>query len=107
MGVVLGIKVALIVTAIDGTADDMHVGFMFALCLSVAGFRRILLVLGLLMSSRVVELTKAIRLPSGDQTGFEAPLGRSVIAEASPPESDSIASRPGLALPDSSLSPPR
>src|SRR3984885_4077015 len=48
-----------------------------------------------------------MRVPSGDHTGPEAPLGRSVIIEASPPASESIASCAGFGLPASSFSPPR
>src|SRR5207302_9272963 len=54
-----------------------------------------------------VELRNAIRLWSGDQIGFEAPLGRSVITQASPPESERTAICGGFGLPCSSFSPPR
>src|ERR1700722_20957422 len=47
MGVALGIKIALIVTAIDCPIDQMHVGLVFALGLIITGFR-VLLTLGLL-----------------------------------------------------------
>jgi hypothetical protein len=43
--VALEIQIALIVAAIDSTADDMHVGFMLALRLSVTGFASTLLAL--------------------------------------------------------------
>src|ERR1700676_4187451 len=59
------------------------------------------------MSSKVVELRNAMRLLSGDQTGPDAPFGRSVMIQASPPASESIAICGGLGFPVSSLSPPR
>src|ERR1700735_3146437 len=83
------------------TSDSCSLGFaassLFAefLCLAFS------------MSSEVVVLRKAMRLPSGDQCGLEAPFGRSVMVHASPPTSDNIAICGGLVLPFSSLSPPR
>src|SRR5208282_2975961 len=59
------------------------------------------------ISSGVVELEKAMRLLSGDQTGPAAPFGRSVMMRASPPASDSVAICERRGLPLSSLSPPR
>src|SRR5580693_687761 len=47
MGVALGVKIALIVTPIDGSIDHVYVGLVFALGLIITGFR-ILLALGLL-----------------------------------------------------------
>src|ERR1039457_2780870 len=59
------------------------------------------------MSSGVVELENAMRRFFGDQTGPDAPLGRSVRIQASPPVSDRIAICAGRGLPLSSFSPPR
>src|SRR6267378_5425677 len=59
------------------------------------------------MSSGVVEVEKAMRLLSGDHTGFAAPFGRSVTMRASPPARERIAICAGLGLPASSFSPLR
>src|SRR5215472_15690071 len=59
------------------------------------------------ISSVVAEHKNAMRLLSGDQTGFEVPFGRAVRTRASPPAKVSTAIWDGLGLPVSSLSPPR
>ncbi len=68
------------VGAIDGLGDDADV----ALVRRLFGLRR--LVCGV-SSSGLVDDEKAIVFPSGDQTGFAAPRGRSVMARGSPPPS--------------------
>ncbi len=98
VAVAFGIEVALVVAAIDGAGDDVHIGLVLTLAWLSLGFA-FLLRSAFSMSSPVVELRKAMRLPSGDHTGPEAPLGRSVIIAASPPASDSIASCAGFGLP--------
>src|ERR1700733_4834186 len=85
-----------------GAADSFLSGLVFSPAL--ASF---FLCCSLLISSCVVVLEKAIRLPSGDQTGQDAPFDRSVIIRASPPDSGRIAICAGRGLPLSSLSPTR
>src|ERR1700723_3961045 len=75
-------------------AESLLSGLVFAPVL--ASF---FLCCSLSISSCVVVLEKAMRLPSGDQTGPDAPFGRSVIMRASPPDKERIAISGGRGLP--------
>src|SRR5437762_4092749 len=56
-----------------------------------------------LRSSGLVVLVNAIDLPSGDQTGSPAPLGKSVNTKASPPPMGSMHNCGGSGLPSFSV----
>src|SRR6202011_2133500 len=88
---------------LPGAADSLAFGPGFALPAFASFFLRC----SFSISWGVVELKKAMRLLSGDQTGSAVPFGRSVMMRASPPASDRIAICAGRGLPLSSFSPPR
>src|SRR6266403_858924 len=92
---------------LPGTVDSLLLAPVLAPVVAPPAFASFFLRCSFSISSGVVELKKAMRLLSGDQTGAAAPLGRSVMMRASPPASDRIAICAGRGLPLSSFSPPR
>src|SRR5512133_1984099 len=94
--------------SLSGSGTGWSSGLLLSAVFSCSRpFRRFFRRPALAISSGVVLLRKAMRLPSGDHTGWLAPLGRSVMVQASPPPSGRIAICGGVGLPISSLSPPR